>query len=76
MFDYWKIQIVPEIERDHRYKAIGEKIESVVDNEVDDKLWHSGEDAYQFEIRTKTKGLKFGHQWVDCHYPNSIWDVI
>jgi len=40
-------------------------------------LWYvEGLDNYQYEITTDTKVIKIGHNWSDCHYPNSIWEVL
>ena len=55
-------------ERDSRYKAIGEYINSVAVND--------GSTTYQVQIATNTKRIDFTTDNVDDYYPNSIWDVI
>lgn len=76
-YDEWIIEKSNSvIERDSRYKTIGAKILDVIEHPYDSEKWQSGDDYIQFTIKTKTKELTFGHVWVDCHYPNSIWDVI
>lgn len=73
-YDDWQLKKLDHlISRDDRYKAIGEKIKSVLELKIDD--WTREVDQYQVEIKTKTKVLRIGHHWFDCHYPNSIWDI-
>lgn len=81
MYDVWELnRIRPPIARDDRYKAIGEDIIAVdieiQDDESDKSPWYLDKDNFWLFIRTKTKVIRLGHHWNDCHYPNSIWEVI
>lgn len=77
-YDTWLLEQVDiEIPKDIRYKTISEKIISVKDSQEAVKDWTNEHlDQYWLEIKTKTKILRFGHHWNDCHYPNSIWEEI
>jgi hypothetical protein len=78
MYDVWVLEKADGmIERDDRYKAIGETIISIEDKSANFyHTWSKEIDQYWLEMRTNTKILRFGHHWNDCHYPNSIWEVI
>ena len=77
-YDHWVIGKINPPQRDDKYKAIGEKILSVTDisekPEIRDR-WSKEENLYWLEVKTKTKVIRLGHHWNDCHYPNGIWDV-
>lgn len=77
MFDKWVIRTSsPTFVLDDRYKSIGEVIDEVEIKEISYDNWHDGTNQFQLIIKTKTKNIRLGHRWNDCHYPNSIWDVI
>ena len=78
MYDEWQIDVLKTpIERTMKYKAIGEKILEVKNiKERIEVTWTDEKDQYWLFIKTKTKVLKLGHHWNDCHYPNSIWEFI
>ena len=75
-YDKWLLEKVEYIERTDRYKAIGEVILKVENKTEEVKDWTLEEDQYWLFIKTKTKELRFGHHWYDCHYPKSIWEYI
>ena len=76
-YDSWTIEKSEVIlERDDRYKTIGAIIDDVISHEITHDAWCGGDGCFQFSLITKVKTLRFGHHWIDCHYPESIWDAI
>lgn len=73
MYDHWILEESTYIDRNSNYKAIGEEIISVTDTSKEVKEWTEEKDQFWLSIRTKTKELRMGHHWNDCHYPHSIW---
>ena len=69
--DWYLDRAAVVLTRDDRYKAIGEKIISVV--HLDDPQENS---SWIIEIKTKTKTIRLGVDWSDSYYPSSIWDEI
>ena len=74
--DTWLLEKTEHITRNSAYKAIGEKILEVRDSAGEINTWSKEEDQYWLEIRTKSKILRFGHHWYDCHYPAGIWTEV
>jgi len=76
-YDSWVIEKSKTmIDRDERYKMVSAIIDDVMQHEITQEEWISGNDCFHFTLITKIKSIKFGHYWVDCHYPNSIWEAI
>lgn len=80
MYDSWTLEKLDKcLLRDERYKAIGERIAEVKCISEDEDIqeqWSDEKDLYWLFIKTKTKELRMGHHWYDCHYPKSIWEVL
>jgi len=73
MYDKWNFELVEPLPRDERYKAIGEIMHVIINDSAKD-TWTDEVNTIQFVIKTRTKELRFGHHWNDCHYPNSLWE--
>ena len=75
MYDHWLLEKSEHIKRTDKYKAIGEKILAFDDNsKAIEKEWTDEKDQYWLFLKTKSKILRMGHHWYDCHYPKSLWD--
>ena len=67
---FWEFNSEPQNvpERDSKYKAIGETINSVDSVNIGDET--------TITIKTNTKIIKLTTEGTDSYYPSSIWEVI